>query len=238
MPDQEIEHLQRIFSLQERALKKNIQQNSDRYSFVARCIDLIFLSNISLDSWDAIPDHTITVFNYFRLDALSTLINSIRLCLQGCDTDAYALMRIVIENLTVLDYIITSDLFEDAYLELSTKAPRGKKFSSRFSFKTAISQPHVTDRRERLVGNLSNIGAHISPPRLSSSLYRVGYAKIGLSIDNPRIKLSLGELASLSLFFVMVIDDFISKFLEKRSEQFHTIRLDLEKSYDRLASDK
>ena len=36
------------------------------------------------------------------------------------------------------------------------------------------------------------------------------YPKVGVSINNPRIKVVVGELASLCLFFVKITDDFLA----------------------------
>jgi hypothetical protein len=146
-------------------------------------------------------------------------------------------MRVVMENLTILSYIVDYSLYDDVYNEIRERAPKGKAFSDRFKYETAIKKLGVEDRREHLRGMMSNVGNHLSPSRLIMSRYKMGdtdHVKAGVSIDNIRIRDALGELASLALFSVMVTDDFLWSATKQTSTDFHILRQELERDYEVL----
>lgn len=237
MMDYPIPILENIFSLQEKVLRKNISEFKDRYDFILACIDLAGTPAIPPNSWKKLSDSKRIVFNYFHGDALSTLINAIRLGFQGCETDAYALMRVVLENLTILQYIVKFDLYDKAYSEIKNRAQRGKLFSKTFSYNTAVKRLGIMDRRERAKGDFSNLGNHVSPSRLWMSRFEIGdtdYAKIGASINNPRTKNVIGELASLALFLIKITDDFLMSCVAENESTFHKRRIEMEKLYNDL----
>ncbi len=225
--------LEHIFTLQERVLKKNVVEYKTRYDFISECVDLIGSPKFPVEIWKVLPLSHRVIFNYFHGDALSTLINAIRLCLQGCETDAYALMRVVLENLTIFQYVVKFGIFDEAYSELG-KAKRGERFSKKLSYKTAITKLGIKDRRERLKGELSTLGSHLSSNRLTMSRFQIGdtdFPKIGASINNPEVKKTLDELASMALFFVQIMDDFF--ITTKIGDTFHNRRIELETLYEK-----
>jgi len=229
--------LKRVFAIQEQVLTRHINANSDRFEFVSEAIELLANLEIPSESWEAIPVEMRSLFNYLFSDAISTLISAIRVCLHGCETDALALMRVVLEELTILDYIATKRLYHSASLEVQENFRRGKSFSDKFSYKTAIKALHVTDRRERLRGQMSALGSHASPPRLSLALTHrddTDHFKAGVALDNKRVSSVLGEIASLSLFAVRVVGDLLVTYLGAEPEEFSRIHAKLEADYEAL----
>lgn len=234
LPNSLLEH---IFPLQEAVLRRNIAEFKDRYDFISACVDLGGMPKVPDQSWKMLPISQRVVFNYFHGDTLSTLINAIRLGFQGCETDAYALMRVVLESLTILQYIIKFDLCDEAYSEIENRVKRGKCFSEKFSYNTAIKKLDIDDRRERVKGDFSNLGNHISPSRLVMSRFQISdndFPKVGVSINNPRTKKVIGELVALSLFFVKITDDFLIVRLSESGSIFHQRRTELEMLYEEL----
>lgn len=230
--------LNRVFSLQEEVLKRNIAEFDARYNFISACIDLVGMLGIPDQSWKTLPVSQRYVFNCFHGDILSTLINAIRLGFQGCETDAYAIMRVALESLTILQYITQSGLYDEACAEIEGNAKRGKHFGSKFTYQNALKKLGITDRREQLRGDLSNLGNHVSPSRLEMSRFEIGdrnFPKVGVSINNPRTKLVIGELASLCLFFVKITDDFLTESKTENRDGFHTRRIELESRYEDLS---
>jgi hypothetical protein len=228
-----------IFVLQERVLHAHIEFFGDRYQLVANCLELVGLLELPESEWESIPLESRIVFNYFRGDSISTLISATRLALHGCETDAYALMRVVLESLTVFSYIVSANLFSDALREIQLRSSKGKAFSSILSYKTAIRQLDIKDRRDHLRGQMSTIGSHLSPSRLAMSRYLLRgaeHVKAGMSLAEPSVKIAFGELASLSLFAVRVTDEFLSKLLPHSATHFHRRRVELDARYEALAS--
>lgn len=133
--------LEHIFPLQEAVLRRNIAEFKDRYDFISACVDLGGMPKVPDQSWKMLPISQRVVFNYFHGDTLSTLINAIRLGFQGCETDAYALMRVVLESLTILQYIIKFDLCDEAC------AQRGRKKRAPVSFSLASTTTHCLEPR-------------------------------------------------------------------------------------------
>lgn len=229
--------LGRALALQGEVLKRNITEFDARYSFISACIDLAGAPGVPDQSWKTLPVSQRYVFNCFHGDILSTLINAIRLGFQGCETDAYAIMRVALENLTILQYITQSGLYDEARAEIEGNAKRGKRFSSKFTYQNALKKLGITDRRERLRGDLSNLGNHVSPSRLGMSRFEIGdknYPKVGVSINNPRTNVVIGELASLCLFFVKITDDFLAGSSAENRGPFHKKRVELEGRYEDL----
>ena len=60
------------------------------------------------------------------------------------------------------------------------------------------------------------------------------YPKVGVSINNPRTKVVIGELASLCLFFVKITDDFLAGSNAENQGAFHKKRVELEGRYEYL----
>jgi hypothetical protein len=229
--------LDRVFPLQEEVLRRNTAEFKDRYDFISACIDLGGKLSIPDQSWETLPISQRVIFNYFDGDASSTLINAIRLGFQGCETDSYALMRVVLENLTVLQYIIKFTLYDEAYSEVVNKVRLGKRFSQKYSYKTAVKKLGIKDRRDRVKGSFSNFGSHPSPSRLAMSRFKIGdndFPKVGVAINNPRTKMAIGELAALALFFVEITDDFLMACLAENAGAFHQRRVELESLYKSL----
>ncbi|TKS59211.1 MAG: hypothetical protein EWM72_02413 [Nitrospira sp.] len=229
--------LYRALTLQEEVLKRNVAEYKVRYDFISECIDVVGTPGTPEQSWQTLPVSQRNVFNLFHGDTLSTLINAIRLGFQGCETDAYAIMRVVLENLTILQYIVQFGLYDGAQAEIEGNAKREKRFSNKFTYKTALNKLGIKDRRERLKGDLSNFGNHVSPSRLRMSRFEIGdrnYGKVGVSINNPRTKIVIGELASLCLFFVKITDDFLAACKVENGGAFHQKRVELESRYEDL----
>ncbi len=231
--------LERVFQLQDEVINRNIAQFKDRYDFISACIDLAGRPEIPALTWESLPVSKRIVFNYFHGDALSTMINATRLGFQGCGTDAYALMRVVIEQFTVFEYIMRSDKYDIAMAELSTKV--SKNSAKALSYEAAIKELGIADRRKRLWGDFSKLGSHSSSQRLRMSRFTVGdqdFPKMGCSINDPRTKMTVGELASSALWCVRITDEFLQRCLGGQVSPFHQRRLDLENSYERLRKDK
>jgi hypothetical protein len=236
-PEQTI--LDKIFSLQERVLLAHVSKNPDIYDFISQCIEALADFGVPDADWTSLSLPRRVVFNFFQGDAVSTLISAARLALHGCETDAYALMRVVVESLTVFEYIVEFNRYDSAFHEILDRAPKGKRFSKELSYATAIKQLGIADRRIRLRGQLSTLGAHISPSRLAMSHYqRDGetHMKAGVSLANPRIKAALEELASLCLFAIRVIDDFFSDSSLPTASAFHSRRMQLDEAHESLKS--
>ena len=232
--------LERIFSLQERVLSRHISTNSNLFSFISETIELLANFGITQEYWDTIPVEMKKIFDIFHSDIFSTLVSATRLCLQGCDTDALALMQVTIEDLTILDYIATERLYHNAFLEIQENSRKGKNFSDKFSYAKVVKAQNITDRRERLRGKMSAFGSHASPSRLSLALvYREGsnHPKPGLALNNPQIPWVLGEIASLCLFTVRVYSNFFITYLNEIPVKFLTTGAKLEEYYEDLNHD-
>ncbi|MGA2821129.1 MAG: hypothetical protein ABSF61_10800 [Anaerolineales bacterium] len=229
--------LGRIFSLQDQVTARHISQNPDRFSLLSDALALLSAIDMSPAEWDAIPVQMRSLFNYFHADTFSCIVSSARLCFHGCSADAFALMRVALENLTILDYIASKGLYQDAFAEMQQRAARGKPFSDAFSYDRAISVLQITDRRTRLWGQMSAMGSHASPPRLSLALAKRGEGhrtKPGLSLDDPNIPHVLGELTSLTLFALRVVNDFLKLYAPLSQVTFSMKLVSLEARYEAL----
>ncbi len=165
--------MDRIFDLQDEITRVHANKFRERYSFICECLEALSNLQIPPAHWRTLPSYQRIVFNYFHGDSISTLISALRLCLHGCDSDALSLMRIVVENLTIFDYIVAKGLYESALTDIESSSWKQKPFSKKFSYKTAIKELGVKDRRKKLWGRISVVGAHASPSRLVLSRMKI-----------------------------------------------------------------
>jgi hypothetical protein len=202
--------LVRIFDTQNKVIQKYIQDYPVLYDFISKCQDY---SNVELSpsEWDTIPEDRRTIFNYYQADILSTLINATRLCLQGCETDAYALLRVVNQELGEFNSVIEQSLYDQLYKEMQDNSMKGKHFSDLFRKK--INK--IKDKkREHVYGKLSNIGSHPSPTRVALSIrsdmsgIRV---KVGMILNNPNVETCLLRISEHYLYAIRVFDEYFSK---------------------------
>ena len=231
--------LQRIFSLQDQLVPRHISLHLERFMFVNDALDLLSQLPVNPDEWEAIPVQLRSLFNYFRTDAFSSMVSATRLCLHGCETDALALMRVVIEELTILEYILESGLHNEAFEEFRKRSSRAKPFPEAFSYEKALSALRVNDKRTMLWGIMSALGSHASPPRLSRAFVRYGdthRSRPGLAIDDPRIHEGLGLLASQSLFALRVVDIFLQKHASGSHKDFSPRLAALETRYEDISN--
>jgi len=225
-----LEHI--LFTLQNRVMRKHISEFKKQYDFISACIEHAGDLKITEQSWKAVPFPRVKVFNDFHGDVLSTLINAIRLVLQGCATDAYALMRVVRENLTILQYIVKFTLYKPYFVYVKW-VQRGKRFGDQFSYQTAVRKLDIEDQ----LGEFSKLGSHASPPRHARGRFKVGdsyFPMVGASVNNPMTKEAMDKLASLALSLVEVTDDFITACLKEAGKPYHHRRIELKTLYENL----
>lgn len=109
-----------IFQIQNNVIKAHINKHKTLYNFITDCY-LCLSRNLEFDDWQKIPENRRKIYNLYFGDVFSTLINSTRLALQGCETDSYALLRVVNQELGEFKSVIESSLYEEMFLELEKK---------------------------------------------------------------------------------------------------------------------
>lgn len=231
--------LKDIFNLQNKVIQKHINEYVDLYDFISKCFDLVGNQRVEKDIWLTLSNSQRLVYNLFEGDIFSTLINVTRLCLQGCETDAYALMRVVLEELTVFDYISTTSSFDEACQEIKAKSQKPKKFSDKFRFEKAVDNL-PKDAREKVYGIYSNIGIHLSPQRLALSRGKSNERdslKVGMMVGSVNVPISLIHLSGLFLFTIEVFDEFFIKYLpNSKASPFFEITSTLNLEHQNLLS--
>jgi hypothetical protein len=213
----------RVFALQNQIVPRYVTANLQIYTFITDAIEMQSEFDVSQQDWESIPVEMRSLFNFLHADALSTLLSALRVALHGCDTDALALCRVVLENLTILDYISSKQLHHSAFVEIHESSSHGKSFSDRFTYETAIKQLGYADDRNRLRGQMSTLGSHASPARLSLALVRRAgedHLKAGVALDNPKVSRVLNEIARLALFGIRVVRGMFGTYLTMIPENF------------------
>ena len=211
MPNQ----LLKAFDLQNDAVVQHIQEHRGLFDALSQFVDLIGGPGIDMGSWHEAPEIPKTIFNYFYSDSFSSLVSAARLAFHGVDTDSYALVRVVVENLTILEYVTQDQLYDAIYLELQERVKKGRPFGDRFSFETASRILGVAKDRRKLWGDLSNLGSHSSPLRLRRSRLEFGnmaYYKVGVGIGNPGVAESIEVTTKLAAIFGKVMGAFYLQF--------------------------
>jgi len=141
------------------------------------------------------------------------------------------------ENMTIFKYIVQDSLYAEAFEELKNKSAKGKNFSKKFSFQKSadsLKEPNLSQEpRNQLFGLLSGIGSHISPARLAKSRFSTKDVKVGFMLNNLDVKLALGMLADLMLFFVSITTDFI---VTETKQYQHPLRSSLKQLQNEYSS--
>lgn len=236
MPDAD-SYLEKMVALQEHVLRHHRAQFAERYDFLSSCINVIVDHGVSKEEWEQIPEARQTTFNLVVGDGVSSLVNAIRLALQGTDTDAYVLMRYILEQLTVFDYVVTHARYEAFVGEVSAKARKGEPFSDEFSFRDAKKALGIDDPRGQKWGTWSGAGPHPSPRRLALGQWNDNgqrRPKVGASPSGTQVKIALDELAGLALSMVRTLSVFFQE-ASVPSAAAYAERLEtLEQRYDAL----
>lgn len=85
----------------------------------------------------------------------------------------------------------------------------GQLYSDKFSNETLIRSLSIADRCNRLQGDMSTLGSHMSPSRKGPD-----HLKAGIELDNLRAPQVLGEFASIILFALRVTCNALGTFLD------------------------
>ncbi len=198
--------LDKIFELQDRVLLKAVRNHQIEYEFVKDCLELVLKRKI--DEKQVVEDDKkkFEIVHSLLNDAFSTLVNSIRLGLYGCDTDSMALLRVVVEELVILNYVISQDLFKTADYELS------KKFE-KLEFKQVVKSVKDGADIEKMHGRISGFAAHGTAQRLLSNRFTLSgqnLPRAGMAIDRKRTQACLNEIMRAALYMIRILTDFYS----------------------------
>lgn len=228
------ETLLKIFDLQNQVIQKYISEFPGLYNFISRCYELINTQTPNT-LWLKIPENRRKIFKYYEADTVSTLINAVRLALQGCETDAFALLRVVNQELGEFNSIIELSLYDQVYQEVKQNSSKLKSFSS--GLQSKFKQTKDSDR-SHMYGRLSNLGSHSSPTRLALSIRNdkgKQRIKVGMSIENPNVEGALLDIASHFLFAIRVFEEFFKSNLPSETKSHLSDELaSLEKNYESL----
>lgn len=224
-----------IFEIQNNVIKTYIKDYPNLYNFISKCHDCL-TAKMSLIEWENIPENRRKVYNLYYGDIFSTLINATRLALQGCETDAFALLRVVNQELGEFNSIIELSLYDQAYIELAENAVKGKGFSGNFQKK--VNQ-FKDKNRNYVYGQLSNLGSHPSPTRMRLSTQEDASGevimKVGMILNNPNTENSLIHISAHYLDAIRVFDKyFVKNLLPNIKSPLSVGRKKLEIEYQKL----
>lgn len=207
--------LGKIFELQDTAVAKHMKEFPVLFGDLSSVVNVIGSPGLAEGAWAKVPEIPRTIFNYFYSDSFSSLASGIRLAYHGLDTDCYALLRVVMENLTILEFIIENNLYSDAFDELQERVGKGRPFSEKFSYTTALKDLQIDIDRRRFWGELSALGSHASPLRLRWSRMEfagIPFFKLGVVIENPKIQGVIETCLKVAVLFGEVMGTFYTAF--------------------------
>ncbi len=137
-------------------------------------------------------------------DALSTLINSLKIALYGCHSDSMTLLRPIIEELTIMNYVVQKGRFDTASYELKVTLKNLK-------FENIVDLVKDGKIIKKLHGRISNLAAHGTTSRIKSNLYDLNgkiLPTVGVAIDPGRTPRCLHEIMQASRYMIRILADF------------------------------
>ena len=196
--------LEKIFDLQDKALQRALTAHQSEWEFIKDCIELIINRKFLEENLIDIDKEKLESVRAILNDALSTLINSFKIALYGCHSDSMTLLRPVIEELTVMNYVVQEGLFDTASYELKGNLKNLK-------FENIVDRVKDGKIIKELHGRISNLATHGTASRIRSNLYDLNgkiLPKVGVAIDPERTKRCLHEIMRASLYMVRILADF------------------------------
>lgn len=207
--------LDRIFSLQDEVSERTRRENADRFEFAKECLELAINARPKEDTLLGQAKEDFQALELYQNDAVSTLINSLKLCLYGCKSDALMLLRLAVENIAVLSYVVDKKMYKTA------KSKRGLK--SQLKFNEIVKEIPDSARIEELWGRLSEVACHTTPARLANSTFKIGeqvFPRCGVALDPDGCKLTLGEIDGACLYLLRILRAFYQQHQELHLEAF------------------
>lgn len=198
--------LEEIFDLQDHVLERSVQTFQTEWQFVKDCIELIINRKITESGIQESDKLAFSVVHTFLNDALSTLINSLRLALYGCFSDSLNLLRVVVEELAILKYILVNNCYQTADYEL-------EKGLNRLKYKNIIKEldePVI----EKLWGEISELASHGTAPRLKNNRFNLNgrsLPTVGTALDSERTKICMQQVLKATIYMIRLLNDFYSK---------------------------
>lgn len=171
--------LERLFQFQDFAASSNLQRSElarRRYQFVRSGVEL-GASVLGAISFPTPKQHVIRVLG---VDALSSVIASVRVALWGNLPESWAILRAGLETAVTLAAVVGTQAYDAATYELSHRLRR-------FAFDNAVKE--LKDRKAAFLalhGELSNFGSHLSAARSKLSAYSRDterYDRLGAALD-------------------------------------------------------
>ncbi len=224
--------LEEIFNLQDRVMQQALGDHQTEWEFVKDCIELILNRRIIENRIAEDNKKRFQIVHTFLNDAISSLINSIKIGLYGCYADSMTLLRPVIEDLAILSYVISKDMFNIADYELNDRLKK-------LRFDEIIKSIKDGEVIKKLHSKISGRAAHVTVSRIGNNrfdLYGQSLPTVGMAIDPKRIKKCLHEIMGVSLYMTRVLTDFYSTKTQAVSEDFFTKEKELETRYSAFKS--
>lgn len=196
-------NLEKIFDLQDKALERALMGHQSEVEFIKDCIELMINRRFLEAHLTDIDKKKLESVHAFLNDALSTLINSLKITLYGCHSDSMTLLRPVIEELTVMNYVVQKGHFDTAGHEL-------KGNLKKLRFENIVDLVKDGKIIKELHGRISNFASHGTTSRIMSNLYDLNgkiLPTVGVAIDPERTKRCLHEIMRASLYMVRIIAD-------------------------------
>lgn len=224
--------LEEIFNLQDRVLKRAIENHKAEWVFVRDCIELVINRRFIGKNISKSDENKLEIVHTFLNDAISTLINSLKIGLYGCYADALTLLRPVIEELTIIDHIVGKGVFQTADYELDRNFKKLK-------FDEIVNSVKDSQVIKELHGRISNVAVHGTATRIrknSFDLNGTNMPTVGVALDPERTKKYLHEIMRASLYMIRILTDFYSTKPEIISEYFFVKKEELEKRFSAFRS--
>ncbi len=191
--DSEKVALKKIFDLQQGCLERHISECKEEYNFVRDCIELGFNESQRLAeqlNLTACDQKKLKIFWFFFYEALSALINSFKLLLYGCPTDSLAVLRVSLEALVMINYIMQEQANgNDSFEEVDTNI--GKRQYLKDLLKKAKQKAKDNNRIGLDYGRFSNLGSHFYHRRSQFSNCEINgkaYPRCGMAVDPVNVK--------------------------------------------------
>lgn len=219
--------LDEILDCQDKSMQRAIQEHQKEWAFVKDCIELVINRRIIKEHIVENDEIKLEVVHTFLNDALSTLINSLKIALYGCFSDSMTLLRPTLEELTIMNYIVSKGSFDTANYELD-------RSFKKLEFETIVKSVKDGQTIKNLWGRISALAAHGTASRIRNNRFDINgrnLPTVGVSLDPERKERCLHEIMNVSLYMIRILTDFYGTKKEIISEDFFSKSSELEKRF-------
>lgn len=221
-----------VFQLQDDFLVRHLKNNKQATLFTEKSIEFCLNRNNYCINSPTCNKDSLETFDVLFQETLSSLIVAYRVGLWGATTDAYAILRNVMEGLGFINDIVEKGDFVDVFKLMKEDKLKGTYIKKRLKNDKVLV---------RAIGIISDLASHFTPKRMAQRVFVLSkkqFARIGAAYYEKDNNLTrrLGHFLNTTMYAAKILKEFYDKYHKDCAKpKFYEDYQELEKLYNGLA---